>query len=331
MSIVYGPVPSWRFGRSLGIDVITPPKKCTFDCVYCQLGRKKMHVLGPEELNQPLVDVERVLKDLEVVLKRIDLNTVDIVTFSGTGEPTLNLELDKIAKEVKRRIKDLPLAILTNASLFHRGDVRRNLNKFDFVVAKLDAGDNDTFRSINRPADDQMDIFTIVDSIKRVKKEVRGIMALEVMLLSSKDGAITNVDAKSRKRLLDAILEVNPDIIQVAVPYRPPSENSVRSPSWKKIKLISKELTNIFSEDRLWIYGMHDKRGKQVTWLKHESLEREAFNLLKRRPCRIVDVSEGLGITFSEARALLINLEKKKFVAAEKSRGEKYYSPRLSH
>jgi len=258
------------------------------------------------------------------------LNTVDIVTFSGTGEPTLNLELDKIAKEVKRRIGDIPLAILTNASLFHRDDIRRNLNKFDFVVAKLDAGDNDTFRSINRPADGQMDIITIVDSIKRVRKEVRGTLALEVMLLLSKNGTITNVDAKSSKRLLDTILEVNPDIVQLAVPYRPPSDNSVRSPSWKKIKLISKKLTNIFSEDRLWIYGVHDKRGKQVTWFKHESLEREVFNLLKRRPCRIVDVSEGLGITFSEARTLLVNLEKKKFIVAEKSRGEKYYSSHLS-
>ena len=102
------------------------------------------------------------------------MNTIDIVTFSGTGEPTLNLELSKTAKEVKSRIRDVPLAILTNASVFHRGDIRKSLYKFDFVAAKLDAGDDDTFRSINRPADNGIDIVTIVDSIKRVKRRIQG-------------------------------------------------------------------------------------------------------------------------------------------------------------
>lgn len=125
MSTVYGPVPSWRFGRSLGIDVITPPKKCTFNCVYCQLGKTEVHVSKPEMLSEPPVDADRVLDDLEEVLKRLDLNAVDVVTFSGTGEPTLNLELGDIAKRVKRRIGGTPLAILTNSSLFYRGDIRK--------------------------------------------------------------------------------------------------------------------------------------------------------------------------------------------------------------
>jgi len=101
MSTVYGPVPSWRLGRSLGIDVITPPKKCTFDCLYCQLGRTKIHVSKPEMIREPLASINKVSTDLENVLKRIDLNTVDIVTFSGAGEPTLNPRLGEIADEVK--------------------------------------------------------------------------------------------------------------------------------------------------------------------------------------------------------------------------------------
>jgi wyosine [tRNA(Phe)-imidazoG37] synthetase (radical SAM superfamily) len=82
---IYGfwPVPSWRFGRSLGIDVLAPPKKCTFTCVYCQFGRTKIHLTGLEELDQPFIGVDQVLSDLEETLKRINVNTVDIVTYSG--------------------------------------------------------------------------------------------------------------------------------------------------------------------------------------------------------------------------------------------------------
>ena len=166
MSTVYGPVPSWRFGRSLGVDVIGPPKKCTFNCIYCQLGKTKNHVSKPEMLKEPLVILHEILSDLDDVLKRIDLKTVDIVTFSGSGEPTLNLDLGKIAEGVKAKIGTLPTAILTNSSLFYREDVRRNLSRFDLVVAKLDAGNDEAFRLINRPADRELCIEAVIDSIK---------------------------------------------------------------------------------------------------------------------------------------------------------------------
>ena len=117
-------------------------------------------------LDETLVDVDEVMNDLDELLKRLDLNSVDVVTFSGTGEPTLNLRLGKIATEVKKRVGNLPLAILTNSSLFHRKDVRKNLSCFDLIVAKLDAGDDETFRLINRPADENINVETIVDSIK---------------------------------------------------------------------------------------------------------------------------------------------------------------------
>lgn len=318
-------MPSWRFGRSLGIDVITPPKKCTFNCVYCQLGKTEVHVSGPEMLREPPVDADRVLEDLEEVLKRLDLNTVDIVTFSGTGEPTLNPELGEIAKKVKRRIRNIPLAILTNSSLFYRSDVRENLSWFDLIVAKLDAGDGETFRLINRPADEKLDVETIVDSIKRLRKEVKAALALEVMLLSSKDGQVTNVSDKPLRNLLDAILDVKPDVVQLEVPYRPPSESFVQTPPQEKIRLISDELSKALGRDKVWVYGLHDKRGKGVTWLLHESLEREVAELLKRRPCRSIDVSKSLGIDLSVAQSLLEKMRKKHTIVVKTSRGEEYY------
>ena len=330
MSTVYGPVPSWRFGRSLGIDVITPPKKCTFNCVYCQLGRTEVHVSGPEKLKIPTVDVDRVLDDLEDVSRRIDLNTVDIVTFSGAGEPTLNPELDNIAKEVKNRLRGIPLAILTNSSLLYLSDVRKGLRQFDLVVAKLDAGDDDTFRLINRPANERLHVEAVVDSIKRLREEIKGTLALEVMLLSSKDGHITNVQDKPLRRLLDAILDVKPDLVQLEVPYRPPSESFVIPPPRQVIKLVSEELVEVLGDDKLWVYGLHDRRGKEVVWLRHKSLEREVLDLLERRPCRVVDVSASLGISLSTAKSLLRKLEKRNLIDSKKSKKDTYYSYRLS-
>ena len=287
-----------------------------------------MHVSGPEILREPLVDADKVASDLDDVLKRLDLDSVDIVTFSGIGEPTLNLELGKIAKEVKKRVGSLPLAILTNSSLFHRRDVRKNLSLFDLIVAKLDAGDDETFRLINRPADKKMDVETIVESIKKLKKAVKGTVALEVMLLRSEDGQVTNVDGKPLRKLLDAILDVKPDQVQLEVPYRPPSEGFVKPPSLEKIKPILDELSKALGEDKLWVYGVHDKRGMTVNWLLHESIEGEVVELLKRRPCRLEDVSAALGIDHHTAQNIIRKLEKRNLIVAKVSKGEKYYSYR---
>jgi wyosine [tRNA(Phe)-imidazoG37] synthetase (radical SAM superfamily) len=325
MSTVYGPVPSWRFGRSLGIDVITPPKKCTFDCLYCQLGRTKVHVSEPEMIREPLASINKVSTDLENVLKRIDLNTVEIVTFSGVGEPTLNPKLGEIADEVKIKIGGLPMAILTNSSLFYRDDVRRNLSKFRMVVAKLDAGDDETFRLVNRPADKKLDIETIVEFIKKLRDEIEGLLALEVMLLQTENGKVTNIKGKPLRNLIDAVLDVNPDVVQLEVPYRPPSESFVKPPPKSRIETISRELSETLGKEKLWVYGQHDRRKKRVTWLRHESLEKEMLTLLERRPCRAVDISLSLGIDLFTAQRLLKTLEKNRQVIIRIIEEEKFY------
>lgn len=326
MSTVYGPVPSWRFGRSLGIDVVLPPKKCTFNCIYCQIGKTRVHVSAPEMLTETLVNADQVVNDLDDVLRRLDLSTIDIVTFSGTGEPTLNPMLGDITRKVKEKVDDLPLAILTNSSLFYREDVRRNLVLFDVIAAKLDAGDNETFRAINRPADKRLNIETIMDSIRKLRKEAKGVVVLEVMLLHSKSRHISNIEGKPLQNLLDAIVEISPDQVQLEVPYRPPSECYVKPPPQRKIKLIANELSKALGEDKLRVYGLHDKRGRSITWLSHENLEKELAELLKRRPCRIHDISTSLGITPLIARKLLKKSREMRLVATETSEGEKYYS-----
>jgi len=325
MSAVYGPVPSWRFGRSLGVDVLAPPKKCTFNCIYCQLGKTKIHVSSPEMLKEPLVSLDKILTDFNGVLKRIDPETVDVVTFSGCGEPTLNLDLGKIAQQVKAKIDTKPMAILTNSSLFYREDVRRNLSKFDLVVAKIDAGNDEAFRLINRPADKELDMQTITDFIKKLKKEISGSLALEVMLLHSDDVRISNVEGKDLKDLVDAVIEIEPDIVQLEVPYRPPSESYVKHPSQEKLRQVSSEFSKILGKERVWVYGIHDKRGRIVTWLKHGSIKKEVLDLLKRRPCRAIDVSISLGIDLLTTQDILKSLREREQIKTSIVNGEKFY------
>ena len=274
------------------------------------------------------VSSDRVLNDLDKALRRIDLDSLDVVTFSGIGEPTLNPNLEDIASSVKERIGRLPMVILTNASMFHRNDVRRALTEFDMVVAKLDAGDDETFHSINRPINPGLSIGSVIDSIKKLGEETEGRIALEVMLLDSEGEQPSNIQDSRLQSLLKAIFEINPEIVQLLVPYRPPSESFVRVPSPERMKLISDELSEVLGEERLWVYGTHDRRGKSVRRLSLESLEEDVVELLRRRPCRDIDIASSLMMNLSDARQLLRELEERNLVVSERRGGENYYSYR---
>jgi wyosine [tRNA(Phe)-imidazoG37] synthetase (radical SAM superfamily) len=274
------------------------------------------------------VPLERVLNDLDKALKRIDLNSLDIVTFSGAGEPTLNPDLKAIASSVKERIGGLPMAILTNASLFHRKDVRRALREFDMVVTKLDAGDNEAFHSINRPRSRELSIKTIINSIKKVGVELEGRLALEIMLLESDREQTTNVQGRHLQRLAEVVLEIEPEIVQLLVPYRPPSESFVRVPTPQSLNFISEEFSNMLGEERLWVYSLHDRRGKTVRRLPPECPEEEVIELLKRRPCRVIDISSSLAITLSDTQRLLEKLGEEHLIVSEMRGEENYYSCR---
>ena len=142
-SFVYGPVPSRRLGRSLGVDIV-PFKVCTYDCIYCQLGRTTQKTLD----RAVLVPINQVVQELEGVLGRVP--RPDYVTVSGSGEPTLHAELGRLTAQIKK-ITDVPLAIITNGSLLFRAEVREACRTADLVVPSLDAGDESAFQYVNRP------------------------------------------------------------------------------------------------------------------------------------------------------------------------------------
>lgn len=201
---VYGPVPSWRLGRSLGIDPLSQIEKiCTFDCVYCQIG-------ATDRLQ---VDRETFVTPLQVIgeLRRISSDNLDYITFSGRGEPCLSANLGSLIRAV-RRLTDERIAVITNSSLLLDPAVRHDLCAADLVVAKLDACTEETFKKVNRPAP-HIHLKTTVRSLQRLRSEYRGRLALQVMLLEQ--------NASEAEGIAELCTEIGADEVQLNTPLRP--------------------------------------------------------------------------------------------------------------
>lgn len=172
-STVYGPVISWRYGRSLGIDPIVEMSTCSFSCVYCQLGQIQ-RVTTERRVYVPTADVE-------ADLAGVNWDEVDIVTISGSGEPTLATNLAEIIAAIKRAAEK-PVLVLTNATLLHLPEVRRAVAAADIMECKLDAPTDELLRRINRPAPG-VTVGRIVEGIRALRGEFGGKVTLQVMLM----------------------------------------------------------------------------------------------------------------------------------------------------
>ncbi len=324
MTYTYGPVSSWRYGRSLGVDVTTPPKKCTYNCIYCQLGPTKKHVTSPEEIKGEMPLSDEIISEVEETLNRLDRRTVDVLTFSRTGEPTLNLKIGSIVSRIRGTAQDLPIVLLTNASLLPSEAIRKGVLEFDIVTAKFDAGDEDTFTRINRPSKGSFKLHEIKDAIKKLGEEMKGMLALEVMLLRGPRG-LTNVKGLPKRALIDDILDISPDLVHLYTPWRPAPVSAVRPVSTKALRGFGAALEQHLSPDKLWIYGVHDARGKTVVWKTRRALEEEILSLLRRRPCRTVDVSHSLGIMSAAAASALEKLHKSSDITKDEVGADVFY------
>ncbi|MBN1353176.1 MAG: radical SAM protein [Candidatus Omnitrophica bacterium] len=201
---IYGPVPSWRLGSSLGIDPLSKGKKiCTFDCVYCQLGETKF-LTGKRET---FVKTGNIMKEID----GLPPLSIDYITFSGTGEPTLAKNLGQMIKAIKK-IRNEKIAVLTNSSLMHRDDVKKDLFLADLVVAKLDASRQDIFESVNQPVK-TINFDTVVRSIKDFKGCYLGKVALQIMFMEQ--------NKKFAKEIAQIAKEIKPDEVQLNTPLRP--------------------------------------------------------------------------------------------------------------
>lgn len=202
-STVYGPVKSWRVGRSLGVDLLFRTSICSFRCIYCQLGKIEV----PTRERQVYVPTEKVLADLEAS----DWQEADIITLSGSGEPTLALNIREVIRGIKARTGK-PVMVLTNATTLEDPQVRQDLQEADKVFCKLDAADERTLQLIDRPVPG-VTLEGIVRGIKALRAEYPGYMAVQSMFMPQNNKEIEAFAA--------ILTDIAPDEVQLNTPLRP--------------------------------------------------------------------------------------------------------------
>lgn len=273
---VYGPVPSGRLGRSLGIDLI-PFKTCSYDCVYCQLGRTTNRTLERSEY----VPVDAVLEELTGKLAAGDLP--DHITISGSGEPTLHKGIGRLIEGIKG-ITDVPVAVLTNGSLLFRGDVRDALIAADVVLPSLDAGDEHAFRYVNRPHE-ELSLGLVVEGISAFTRRFPGQVWLEVFLLAG----VTGLPSEVRK-IADLVRHIGPARVHLNTVSRPPAEEIAWPLSAERMLDLQR-----FFPGRVDLVRGPGGSGVPVPGFREARVD-DIVDLLGRRPCTALDLATGLGV-----------------------------------
>lgn len=242
MNYVFGPVPSRRLGRSLGVDP-TPAsefsghsqvrpfsranlkKSCNWNCIYCQLGRTRPFTRARTRFFDP----QKMMEELRQFLQSESRSSVDWITFVGSGEPTLNSDLGTILRCIKAET-DIPVAVITNGSLLGLSEVQEDLAEADAVLPTLDAGSPSLFKRINRPPSE----FTFqrhLEGLKAFRSGYKGKLWLEMMLIEG-----VNDDENSMRELAIAVQKIAPDEVHLMLPTRPPAEPRVHPASAERVR-----------------------------------------------------------------------------------------------
>lgn len=250
---LYGPVSSWRLGRSLGVDLLPGGcKTCTFDCVYCQLGQIKEYTTQ----RRVFVRTKGVINEI----KSLPDIPIDYFTFSGQGEPALAANLGETARAIKE-IRSEPVAVISNSSFVHDAGFREELAVVDYALLKLDAHNQQTLEAINRPCKNIRfeDIFKGLVEFRQIYK---GILALQIMFIES--------NKNSAHEFVELLELIKPDEVHLNTPLRPSEIKPLSEDEMKKIKTVFKDLPYKISS----VY--------EIEKIKVEPISEE--DTLKRRP-----------------------------------------------
>ncbi len=250
---IYGPVSSWRLGRSLGIDPISSfQKTCTFDCVYCQAGRTEV-LSGQREVFVPTEALIHELRSLPDV-------PIDYITFAGNGEPTLAKNLGEMIRAVKM-VRNEKIAVITNASLIDRKDIVEDLLLADLVEAKLDASSVASFQAVNRPMSEIL-WEDIVEGLKAFRKVYKGHLTLQVMFVASNRACAAAIAKIAH--------QIGPDEVEINTPLR---DSSVKPLSVEVIE----EITAIFRGicgDKIKVRSVYESKREKIQPFCQPSTER---------------------------------------------------------
>ena len=275
MSRVFGPVPSRRLGRSLGVDPI-PFKTCNWNCVYCQLGRSAPLRTERESFFPAGSIVDEVVETLD----RIGKQSVDWITFVGSGEPTLHLELGEMIRGVKRRTQR-PVAVITNGSLLYLTEVRRDLLEADAVLPTLDAGSERVYRRIDRAAP-ALSFERHVEGLRAFRKEYAGQLWVEVMLVKD-----LNDDDESLSEIARILEGVKPDEVHLNLPTRPAADFRAEPSDERRLR----RAAEILGAGARPVQTEADS----VDLSEHEELESAILGIVTRHPLEQDRIAQALG------------------------------------
>lgn len=295
-------------GRSLGVDLV-PYKTCTYDCVYCQLGRTTDKTVMLKEY----VPVDEVLAELGGWLAAG--GAADYISLAGSGEPTLNSGVGPLIRGIKS-ITRIPVAVITNGSLMWDRRVADSLMAADLVVPSLDAGDRHMFQRVNRPHDG-IEFDRMVEGLISFREEYKGRIWLEVMLL---DG--WNDDRDQVKKIAEIAGRMRPNRVQLNTAVRPPAEPGVRPVAYERLS----ELSSLFSMPVDVITSSSGGLGSGPTSVEGNYQE-EIMSMLHRRPCTSEDVAMGLGQPRLSVLKELESLVKRGLLQKSERDGRWYYLP----
>jgi wyosine [tRNA(Phe)-imidazoG37] synthetase (radical SAM superfamily) len=275
---LYGPVPSRRLGRSLGIDLV-PHKICTYDCFYCQIGKTTEKTLVRKEY----VPVKEVLEEVNRFLKE-ETSSIDHLSLSGSGEPTLHSQIRLLIEGIKA-ITPIPIAVITNGSLLFKEEVRQDLLRADSVLPSLDAVSSEVFTRINRPRPG-ISIEKVIEGLAEFRKVYKGQIWLEILFCKG-----INDGKEELLRMKEAVNRIQPDRIHLNTVVRPPSEKWV-------LPLDEAEMEEIkgFLGEKAEIISEFDRHPASVL---ERDIREEILKILRRRPLSLSDLSSGMGIPLS--------------------------------
>jgi wyosine [tRNA(Phe)-imidazoG37] synthetase (radical SAM superfamily) len=283
---LFGPVPSRRLGMSLGVDLV-PHKVCSLNCVYCECGATTNLTTERKEY----VSFDEIIAELNDFFKNND--NPDYITFSGAGEPTLNIHIGKVIDYIKTNFRNIPIAVLTNGSLLSKPDVRKELFQADLILPSLDAATNLAFKKIDRPSND-LNIEDYIQGLIEFSKDFKGTIWLEIMVLPG-----FNDDLENLNLLKEAIVKINPEKVQLNTLDRPGVIDNIRAAT--RIEL--QNIIDLWQLDNVEIIASSAIRKDNKSFRK--DTENAIVETISRRPCTLEDLEKILGLHVNEINKYL--------------------------
>jgi wyosine [tRNA(Phe)-imidazoG37] synthetase (radical SAM superfamily) len=300
---LFGPVPSRRFGRSLGVD-LSPYKTCSLDCVFCQLGRTGEKTVTRQEY----VPIGMVLSELGEWLKRD--GRADYITLSGSGEPTLHSRFGEVLEFIRSK-STIPAALLTNGTMLYLQEVRDAASLANVVKVSLSAWDQASYGWVNRPHP-QLRFDQLIEGQKAFRAQFDGQFWMEVFLIG-----VMNSNPADVEKIAALAEEIGPDRIHLNTTVRPSAEDFATALSREGME----ELIHLFKPTAEVIAEFKDKLADHI-----QADQETIFSMLKRRPCTAEQIADIFGMHFNEVSKYLSNLIRTDQIRAERKGTTVYYA-----